>query len=243
MPQAVSCPLDGAAVSDATVCAGCGQRLADALGRVPFLVDELDVVLTKQVRAGDRAHSRSATVPLPYDPQASQAAQRLNDTLARWRTYLEGRHDRTAAADALWLASRVDQLRQLADAVAAFGELTRVVAAAERVVDLRPELWYAGPCGNCQADTYAQPGASYVRCRCGWQADAAERRTWLLQAAEDTLAHSSLAAQALSRLGRPVTGAMIRGYAFRGRLAAHGTDRLGRPLYRIGDLLDVLTEA
>lgn len=239
----MDCPLDGSPVVDATICGGCGRQLADALGRVPFLVAELDVVLTKQVRAGDRTHSRSATVPLPYDPAASQAAHRLYRALASWRMRLEGRpsHEPSITADAEWLAGHVDQLRQLANAAVAFGELTRAVDAADRIVDLRPELWYAGPCGNCQADTYAQPGAGYVRCRCGWQADAAERRAWLLQAAEGTLAHAALAAQALSRLGQPVTGAMIRGYAFRGRLTAHGTDRLGRPLYRIGDLVDILT--
>lgn len=241
MPPAVSCPLDGAAVADATICTGCGKQLADALGRVPFLVGELDVVLTRQARSGDRTHSRSASIPLPYDPAASQAARRLHDALARWRTRLQGSHEQAMSADADWLGAHVAQLRQLADAAAAFGELTRAVSSAERIIDLRPELWYAGPCPSCGDDTYAQPGASYVHCRCGWQADAAERRRWLLQAAEATLVHSELAAQALSRLGQPVTGAMIRGYAFRGRLAAHGTDRLGRPLYRIGDLLDVLT--
>lgn len=230
-------------MADATICSGCGKQLAGALGRVPFLVAELDVVLAKQSHTGDRVHSRSATVPLPYDPQASQAAERLWRTLFHWRAVLDGGlATGRAADDARWLLEHVVQLRQLATAVTAFGELTRAVSAAERVVDLRPELWYAGPCPSCKVDTYALPGAAIVTCRCGWQGDAAERRRWLLAAAEDTLAHSALAAQALSRLGQPVTGAMIRGYAFRGRLAAHGTDRLGRPLYRIGDLLDVLAE-
>jgi hypothetical protein len=46
-----------------------------------------------------------------------------------------------------------------------------------------------------------------------------------------------LIAQAASWLGQPVTSAMVRGFAHCSRLASHGTDRLGRPLYRVGGVL------
>jgi hypothetical protein len=37
-----------------------------------------------------------------------------------------------------------------------------------------------------------------------------------------------------------VTASQIRGWAFRGRLIAHGTDQDDRPLYRVGDVIDLL---
>jgi hypothetical protein len=35
---------------------------------------------------------------------------------------------------------------------------------------------------------------------------------------------------------------MIRGYAHRGRILSRGADEIGRPLYRIGDIIDLLNE-
>lgn len=242
----MTCQACGAAVTDAALCAACTREVADALARVGWLTGELDVLLARQSATGvsNGGGSGMAVAPLPYDLRASQSASRLHDVLVRWAGALPLSDVVPPGSPALaaLIAASLAELRQLPDADRAHRELTRAVERAERTIDLPPERWFAGPCPDCGQDAYALPAAAVVSCGCGWEADAAERRRWLLQEAEDTLANATLIAQALSGLGQPVTGSMIRGYAFRGRLVAHGTDRLGRPLYRIGDLLDILSQ-
>lgn len=53
---------------------------------------------------------------------------------------------------------------------------------------------------------------------------------------------SSYVARALQAFRPGLTPSMIRGYASRGRTLARGTDELGRPPYRIGDLIEPLNE-
>ena len=81
-----------------------------------------------------------------------------------------------------------------------------------------------------------------MRCpACSTEHDAATRREWLLEAARDQLLHAGWMAAALSALlGEQVTDAQVRGYAHRGRIVAHGTDERGRPVYRVGDVLDMV---
>lgn len=167
-----------------------------------------------------------------------------------------------------WLSRQVEWLRHQPEAAQAFDELGDACAVAVRTVDRKTPQWYAGPCGailapdlaaggepgdeiptrTCGEDLYAYPGAVTVRCRCGAQHDAQDRRTWLLREARDTLVHAELLARAVTALGvrgvddRPVTPAMVRGMAHRGRLEVRGHDQAGRPLYRVGDVLNAVDE-
>jgi hypothetical protein len=43
-------------------------------------------------------------------------------------------------------------------------------------------------------------------------------------------------------MGEAVTPSMIRNYADRGRIVAHGVDRKGRPTYRVGDVVEVIRQ-
>ena len=240
-----ACTGCGGAVHGARLCTRCGKQLGEALGQVTWLVVQLDILLTRQTRTGERAGGRSSTAPLPYDPRASAAASRMSETLTRWAKRLGSdgalRGYYTAGGLAAYLICHMDRLRQLEDAGRARIELMEAIGKAEQLIDLPPELWYAGPCDECGQDAYARPGAGVVTCRCGWQVDVQLRRDWLLKEAEATLAHAELIARGLSRLGKQVTRNMIVGYAFRGRLMNHGKDRKGRVLYRIGDVLDIVT--
>ncbi len=89
---------------------------------------------------------------------------------------------------------------------------------------------------ECVCHVYGPPEATHVRCRgCGTAHDAAQARAWMLDAAGDQLLTAAELATALSALlPRPVTSAMVRGWAHRGRLAAHG-HRGGWPTYRLDD--------
>lgn len=245
---------------NAYVCTPCALRLEQALGDVPAIADELETTITRQARitAGD-GRRPTGDRPLPYHQTAAIVRDALHNTLATWIRVIADHPDvhdglpaDTLAAMARWLLRHVEWLRHHEAGPEAVDEITAAIAEAWRVIDQPPDRWYAGPCGNadeatggpCPQDLYARPGAARVRCRaCGTVYDVRERREWLLATAEDVLAHAVLISQALSRLDQPVTPERIRQWAHRGRLVAHGVDAQGRPLYRVGDVLDLLAPA
>lgn len=154
-----------------------------------------------------------------------------------------------AARAALFLLDQLDWLRHRIEAVDALDELAAAAATLRRVVDSPPPVQYAGPCwvelddGRCEFELYAHAGSASVKCGgCGVVHQVPQRRGWLLDEAENVLGHAAMLAAALSALDRPVTSSMIRNYADRGRIVAHGHDERGRPLYRVGDVLDVLAD-
>ncbi|MEU8270146.1 hypothetical protein AB0B89_23680 [Sphaerisporangium sp. NPDC049002] len=129
----------------------------------------------------------------------------------------------------------------------AVDELTDAVRHARRTIDRPPGTWYAGPCaadtddGECTADLYARHGADTIRCHtCGARHDTHLRQAWLLRQAADHLATATEAARALHAYYPDLTPSKVRGMAFRGRILARGRDDRGRPLYRVGDVIDLL---
>ncbi len=95
------------------------------------------------------------------------------------------------------------------------------------------------PCGT---DLYAMPGDTQVTCpACGARYDVAERRAWLLDAAEDRLATTTEIARAITTLaGQDLTTERLRQWAARGRLTVRARTPDDRPLYRVGDVLSLL---
>lgn len=150
------------------------------------------------------------------------------------------------AVAATWLARQIDWLRHRPYAVEALDAIGDAARTIIRTVDVRPDRWYAGPCGTngCTYELAPVAGAKTIRCpECGAEHDAAERREALLDQAEDQLAGAAWLAATLTRLGRPVTANAIRKWADRGRLLAHAHDAAGRPLYRLGDVRALVLEA
>lgn len=168
------------------------------------------------------------------------------DTVADCCRYLAGQRVHIAAAE------YADQL---------LDELLNLERRLRRFVDRPPERWYAGPCTAglraleavwfCGAELYADLGEPTVTCRdCGVTYDLAERRAWLLAAAEDRLENAATIARAVvvwtdydrgeSRLVRRISD-----WARRGRLGAREerlVDGRRRSLYRVGDVLDLLAD-
>jgi len=94
---------------------------------------------------------------------------------------------------------------------------------------------------TCDEDLYAVPGAAVVRCRgCGAEYDAEAQRRWLIATAYDSLATATVVSRALTSLGEPVTPSTIRNLAARNQLYAHSVDRDGYPLYRVGEVVEIL---
>jgi hypothetical protein len=148
---------------------------------------------------------------------------------------------------AAWLAERLDWVRVHPAVGVLRAEIGYAIDTGHATIDRAVDLDYAGPCGKelrdgtCRADLYAPRNADRVTCRrCNAVHDMAARHRWLLAAARDQLVSAPDASRTLSALlGKPVTAAMIRGYAHRRRLTQHTGPGRG-PLYRLGDIVDVV---
>lgn len=240
---------------DSYMCADCKDALWRALGNVPALVDELEVSLTKQTRFTTQTSSArvSTAPPLPYDPAASRTLDTLHTQLTKLtqlcikrniesRDYQQRTPGETSVSMSAWLMWRVDALAAQPDIDSA-QQLVRVVQKAEYVIDRPPERTYAGPCDDCGRDLYAEHSKQTVICHhCGISYDLAARRQWLLRVVNDRLATATEIARALTSLELPVTAERIRQWKHRERIDVVSHDRLGRPLFRVGDIVELLHE-
>jgi hypothetical protein len=185
------------------------------------------------------------------------------DTLTRWATYVHNLKPSTAhpkphpPAQCRYLIANADTLRTSPDGGTALTEVLSLERRLANLIDRPPDRWYAGKCGStlpphyaeCDRELWAEDKATYVRCRdCGSTYDLADRRQALLTEAADyqaTLGMIARIATTLSDLSltREKVAAKLGTWAHRGRLTAHGTrvvDGQARPLYRIGDCLEML---
>ncbi len=170
----------------------------------------------------------------------------------------------TLADQARYLLSNLNALRQHEAADEALDEIGSAVDNARRAVDRRADRIYAGPCmapvpiegdapheptGECRESLFASPKRQDVTCRsCGALFDVEDRRDWLRQAADSHLGTAAeISALCRHMLGEMVTASMIRGYAHRGQILAHGQtpDPRGRevPMYRVGEVLSAAARA
>ncbi|MDS1269693.1 hypothetical protein RIF23_05235 [Lipingzhangella sp. LS1_29] len=238
---------------NATVCPACVQRLSQDLEQVygvdtaPGLAAELDTAVAKQARMGRNRTERTArgtTPALPVDLGASEAAAVLRNTLSSWCQAVH--QDRGGSLPkhrlstmARWLRSHMAWLRRASYGGQATDEICAAVEQARRQVDLPEEQALAAVC-TCGERVYAPRGQASAVCRaCGESWSTEEQRAQLRGLAAEVLATAADLARITSRPERPVTAAMVRGWAHRGRLSARGSSG-GAPLYRVGDALDLL---
>lgn len=244
----------------AHICKRCAHEITTTLERIPFLISQLEIVTTRQARYGTPTDgSRSSITPLPFHAAASQTRIKLQAALETVAVALI--HDTCPASPqpaivARWLVRHVNDLRHHHDAHHLTRTLMQPAQKAETLIDRPADRWYAGPCNaetdgqECGRELYAQTGAAIVECpTCHWQHDVALRRAWLLDAVEDHLANAATIARAVTWLSdTPVTPQRITNWVNRKRLIARGQepytspanpDRT-RPLYRVGDVLDLL---
>lgn len=240
------------------------EELVMALRGVPGLVEDLEVTITRQSRTGGQQHgSRSADRPLVWNEHASTALTELTASLAAWsyeascveqdeRDLLDFVYDQDTPELARWLARNYRNARRLDTAGDLHAEILDRITVATRAVDLPPEKKFLGICnttrdddsggGNtpCREDLYALPKQRWVTCKgCGENHDADQRRETLLADLEDQLIHAGLLASVIAGFGVPVVSDTIRSWAHRGRLPVKGRDQHRRPLYRVGDVLDL----
>jgi len=151
----------------------------------------------------------------------------------------------TTTADALrYVADSASWLARHPDAPQAFDELEHIAALVDVAIDVKPPTVYAGPCDVCRRDVYAAEGAETAECRpCHLVYPMRERREWLLKTLEDRLERSTDIARALTVYGMEVTRKRIDNWHSDGMLMPHGRDFRDRPLYRVGDVMRLVSES
>lgn len=242
------------------LCRTHSDELAAALRAAPALADDLDITITRRNRTSGQQHgSRSTNRPLPWNEHASACKVELTAIICAWayetsqideddRDPLAPIHSSDTHELARWLGRNLPALRRHEQAGDAHAEILDAITQATRAIDLPPERKFIGTCGQhpddwprkCKQDLYAMPNQRWVVCRnCTHRHDADERRQEMLDRIEDQLVHAGLLSSLVTDFGVPVVSATIRSWAHRGRLPVKGNDKNRRPLYRVGDVLDL----
>jgi hypothetical protein len=141
-----------------------------------------------------------------------------------------------------YLADNVNWLAHQPDAAAAFDELDQVPTLVESAIR-QPSWpsWYAGRCDKCGHDMYAYRDDLAVECeQCHLFYDVAERRAYLLDIVRDHLDRPSVIIRALAGLGVEVSRQRIKMWETRGLIIVKAVDLSGRPMYRVGDVIDIV---
>lgn len=239
--------------SNGFLCRNCADVLKRDLGAIPWLLEDLEVTISRQDKLSESSDRSSDEHPLPIRIDAMEARRDLNGVLAAWAMHIAGRLDGLSGSgwDELRLANYLlDHLSTILTDPAAgqcADEIGNARGLAQRTIDHPTPRVYVGPCEDCDKDLYARPSAAEVECKtpdCGAVYPIEARRRWLLGKADDHLLTAVELSRALPNLlQRPLTAAMIRGYAHRGRLTQHPPLKLdGPPLYRCGEVITLLNE-
>jgi hypothetical protein len=250
-----TCPVCHCDQPDGLLCPTDVTKLEQALGDVRWIVTELDTTLSRQARIGVPGKGGLAREKNPIHMGALTAADTLSSVLVVWaRAMMSGRdtgslHSHPALAASCVLRGYIDEIRRHPDVDKLVHEVTDAINQAKRAIDRPADRAYLGQCltafegdaddGMCFAEIWARVDAKTTTCRtCGITHNVLERRRWLLNKAADMLVTSREASRYLGDVGGiNVTEASIRGLLHRGKLGY----RTGTT-FRLGDLLDVLTD-
>jgi hypothetical protein len=156
---------------------------------------------------------------------------------------------------ARFVAAHLGWLRVRPEAAQAWNELDAAYRRAVRTVDRPEAMWYAGPCwspvangAKCEQELYMpKTGQRWIRChRCGAQWSSEARREWLLASARDYLATATEMARLVAAYAEVISTdfhRMLRLWIHRRRIRPRTDDERGRPMYRVGDVLDLVTDS
>lgn len=233
-------------------CDDCAGELQRFYGDVPWLVEQLDISVTRQ--RGKRTGAGGGEV-LPWLDRAAIAQRRiagLLDTTVRLcqaahvrnQSPYQGPPTRGPVAASKWLLWRVDGLPH----VRVFPDLLRASVHTERnvlhVIDCEPDLLYLGQCGNdgCDGAVFAFNGEDTGKCRaCRATYDVDRRRAALFADLDDKLCTAAELAHLTTYLDLGVDRAKVRKlinqWHTRGVLEAKGHDAAGAPTFRYADAI------
>lgn len=244
---------------DLTICVHCTWTLEQALAAVPDLVAELDVTLARQsTGAGGRGTFTRALgrTPLPIALHALVASDKLHRTLDRWAVAIHLVRPLSTTALAAALLGHLHAIAKRDDAAQAVEDIVRVVASSWHAIDRPADRAYAGRCDAprhdlagqaCPEHMYTKPGQDTVTCRaCGATHDPYERRARMQDDLDGTLMTGAQIARLAAYFGhcdRERARNLIKVWAGRGLITAHGHTPPGDPLYPFGEVLSRLLTA
>lgn len=240
-------------------CDTCSDDLSKALGEVPWLVDELEVTISKRKgidysRVGGGTGGKREQ-PSPPEWGAAEARGSLRAVMVSWVRFCDEEQVRHQShmmglpADDLkamsrWLMWRVDGLALLEIGPEAVDKITSAVAHCRRLIDRPADRQYLGQCEVCatvgeDGRLYAQPRGALARCRnCGQTVDASVLRDRLLAELDDRLCTADEVAELSTYLGLPDDRVRVRKRIERwGASERHALARVkvnGQDHYRFG---------
>lgn len=141
-----------------------------------------------------------------------------------------------------WLARRIDSIKLGPQAGTMASSIARLTADLLAVIDLPPSPIYLGPCDSCQHPMYVARGERVYACTtrgCQHTYNVERRIAHLLRESRNVVATTSTIVTALTSLDAPVTEDRIAKWRERGKLATIKHDARGRPMHRVGDVLDL----
>ena len=249
----------------AYACRSCADRAERHLAELVDMTPAARDVAHGQSRRGTGGGSSGKPGSrLPIDLRSSARLDAVQVQLVGWARHIcaerglplpgAGCADDLVVELAGWLPGHLEWMRHRAEVdefltdVDACARVVRGIARGP--VDQR----YLGPCGalilpesdqegsevgrdtpECSGDVYGPQGGSTGSCRtCGARVSQDERRAWLDEQTRDRAYRASEIEDA-----HKVKAHTIRMWAARGIIAEHGRDRLGRPLYLLGEVLDL----
>ena len=250
------CRACDAPAPDTVLCWDCAKRLHRLLHDLADDIVELTTQITRQTRTGSGSASRSAVIPLPFDPVASRVLDDVRTVLVGW-TKVACEVEGDWPADTL--AGMLRRLRRTRWASReAADELLDELAWTHRqvldAIDTPPARRYLGPCGSVRI---ADDGTSHTcagdvvvvgnrtpRCRdCRATHDVDERMQWITDIADSLLVTATDAAAVATAWGETVKAQAVYDWVRRGNLAPHGHDRNGHPVYVLAEVRALAADA
>jgi hypothetical protein len=230
---------------------------ADVKGnRRPGLLEELQVTVTRQdqlVSPMDKT-SASAESALAFHAAASEVSWVADNTVTTWARDMAETYPHlsltatTTVQAAEWLANLPSLLAVHPAASEILNEVTSLVIRIKQIIDIAAPRFFVGQCGHsdehgtCTVELYAREDKNSVHCpQCQTEYSVDERRLMMLAVLNDQLATAVEIAPAMQRLtGREAKVDTIRSWKHNKKLFPHGHTASGQPLYRIGDVIELL---
>lgn len=236
------------------ICGSCGDDLVKMLSDMGWMLEELDNVISGQIRYVDQATAKSAETPMPFDPKASEVRSYLvNELTTAVRIIEEANQWESGAsserAAASWLAHRVSAVRLNVAGGDIIDGITRYWTAAEWIIDRPLQRQYLGDCvtdwqGNpCGGRIYGRATKPEARCdTCGGEYQAEALRARLLRELDDRICTASEIARLSTYLGltqnREQVRKRINQWSARGQIQKHLTE--GEMRHRFGEVHPML---
>lgn len=238
------------------VCGSCSDALASVLDDMPWLLDELETVVARQVRyTSSGGGGKSAETPVMFNEAAANMRDELTNALTTGaRLIAESNGWDIDRAPAAWLRHRITALRLHVAGAEIADEIFRFAAGARWVIDRPPVRQFLGYCSesqgfeDCPGRIYGRSNKPEARCdTCGleWEAEALRKHI------SDKLDGMLLTAAEIARLStyislpldREQVRKRINQWAKRGRIESHAAPlKDGAPLFRYAEVLALLEQ-